>query len=436
MKILLEIHDVDEFESEYLEMIMERGKIILEEVNDVVADIIDKVMDKGDDALIECAEEFDCVKLSKDDLAVTKEEIEEAYDLVDEAYLKALRQAKKNIKKFHEAQIRDNWSIETEPGVEVGQIVRPLKRVGLYIPGGRAPYPSTVLMTALPARAAGVGEIFLVTPPNKEGNIDPTILVAANECKVNEIYKVGGAQAIAALTYGTETIKPVDKIIGPGNMYVMAAKMMVSNDVKIDLPAGPSEICIISDDYADPRFITVDIMAQAEHDPDAFCILLTTSKDIAMAVASEIEVTCEDYSRKEIIKEAVENNVFLVVVKSLGEAVRISNLIAPEHLEILVEEDKQETILDQVQNAGAIFLGNYSPVAIGDYSAGSNHVLPTGGTARNYSGLSALDFVKIIDVVNCTKEGLKNLKDSVLTLATREGLDVHAKSVLKRLEKD
>ncbi|NHI94488.1 MAG: histidinol dehydrogenase [Candidatus Lokiarchaeota archaeon] len=434
MKIVLEIHNLDEFESDYLEMIIERGKIIFEEVNDVVSDIIDKVIEQGDDALVEFTEKFDGVRIKKENLLVTREEIEEAYNSVDESFLKALRQAKKNIKKFHEAQIKNKWFIETEPGVQVGQIVRPFKRAGLYIPGGRAPYPSTVLMTAIPARAAGVGEIFLVTPPNKDGKIDPSILVAADECKVTEIYKVGGAQAIAALAYGTLTIKPVDKIIGPGNMYVMAAKILVSNDVRIDLPAGPSEICIISDSYADPRYITVDIMAQAEHDPDTFCILLTTSKGIAMAVASEIEVTYQDYDRKDIIREALENNVFLVVVENLSEAIRISNLIAPEHLEILVKEEKEEAVLSEIQNAGAIFLGKYSPVAIGDYSAGSNHVLPTGGTAKNYSGLSTMDFMKVIDVVNCTKEGLQNLKDSVLTLAKREGLDVHAQSVLKRLE--
>ena len=436
MKKLLEIHDIEEFESDYLEMIINRGKIIYEEVNDVVSEIIERVIEEGDDALIEYAKKYDDAILKKENLMVSKQEIEEAYNLIDENYLTALRHAKKNIKKFHEEPLRDKWFIETEPGVNVGQIVRPFKRAGIYIPGGRNPYPSTVLMTAIPARTAGVGEIFLVTPPNKEGKIDPSILVAANECKITQIFKVGGAQAIAALAYGTESIKPVDKIIGPGNMYVMAAKMMVSNEVRIDLPAGPSEVLIISDSYANPKYITMDIMCQAEHDPDAFCILLTTSKHIAMAVASEIEVSYREYKREKILGEALENNVFLVVVNNLNEAIRLSNQIAPEHLEILVQKEKEESILDQIQNAGAIFLGEYSPVAIGDYSAGSNHVLPTGGAARNYSGLSTLEFMKIIDVVNCSKEGLQNIKDSVVTLARREGLDVHANSVLKRFEED
>jgi len=432
MKIVLDIITSQDFKEKYLDKIINRGKASVKDVNSVVSEIISKVKANGDGALIEYTEKFDGAKLRKEDLVVTEKEIKDAYNSVDESFVLALKQAITNIKKFHEAQLRDKWFIETEKGVKVGQIMRPYEKIGVYIPGGRAPYPSTVLMGAVPAKVAGVKEIYLATPPDKEGKINPAILVAANEVKITKIFKVGGAQAIAALAYGTETINPVDKIVGPGNVYVMTAKILVSNDVRIDLPAGPSEVLIIADDTANSSFIATDILAQAEHDPDSCCYLLTTSEEIAQAVLNEIGKTFEYYKRKEIIGKVLENNLYVALVKDIPEAIKLSNKIAPEHLEIQIRDP--ESVLDSIENAGAIFLGNYSPVAIGDYSAGSNHVLPTGGLARIYSGLSILDYVKVIDVVNASKEGLKNIKNSVITLAEKEGLEVHAKSVSKRLE--
>ncbi len=429
---MLEIINSQDFKEKYLDAIINRGKTSVEDVNLVVSKIISKVKANGDDALIAYAEKFDGAKLKKGDLVVSEKEIKDAYDSVDESFLIALRQALNNIKKFHEAQLREKWFIETDKGVKVGQIMRPFEKIGVYIPGGRAPYPSTVLMGAVPAKVAGVKEIYLVTPPNKEGKINPAILVAANEVNITKIFKVGGAQAIAALAYGTDTINSVDKIVGPGNVYVMTAKILVSNDVRIDLPAGPSEVLIISDETSNSSFITVDILAQAEHDPDACCYLLTNSEKIAQEVVNEIKNSYKDFKRKEIIENVLENNFYVVLVENIDEAIKISNKIAPEHLEIQINDP--ESILDSIENAGAIFLGNYSPVSIGDYSAGSNHVLPTGGQARIYSGLSILDYVKVIDVVNTSAEGLKNLKKSVITLAEKEGLELHARSVSKRLE--
>ncbi|MHA1797249.1 MAG: histidinol dehydrogenase [Candidatus Helarchaeota archaeon] len=429
---MLEIISSKEFKEKYLSKVKTRGKISLENVNSVVSKIVNDVRTKGEDALIEYTEQFDGVTLKKENLLVKKEEIEESYRMIDESFLNALRQAKKNIQKFHEAQIRDKWFIETDKGIFVGQIMRPLNRVGLYIPGGRAVYPSTVLMGAVPAKSAGVKEVFLVTPPNKEGKIDPSILIAANESNVDKIFKVGGAQAIAALAYGTKIIDPVDKIIGPGNIYVTAAKMMVSNDVRIDLPAGPSEVLIIADETANSEYITIDLLAQAEHDPDSCCYLLTPSKRISEEVISEINKTYKEYKRREIILKVLENNVYIVIVDDLNEAIQISNEIAPEHLELQVSDS--ESLLGSIENAGAIFMNENSPVAIGDYIAGSNHVLPTGGLARIYSGLSTLDFVKIIDVIRGTREGLKSIEKSMIMLAKKEGLDAHAKSVSKRLE--
>jgi len=421
-----------DFKKKYLKSIANRGKVQFEDVSFAVSKIISEVKLRGDDAIITFTERFDGVKLTIEDLEVSKEEIEAAYNEIDKNFLNTLNIAKNNIQKFHEAQVRKPWFIETSEGVSVGQITRPYNRVGLYIPGGRAPYPSTVLMTAIPAKVVNVNEIILCTPPNKDGTINPAILVAANEVGINKIFKVGGAQAIAALAYGTSKIPKVEKIIGPGNIYVQAAKRIVSNDVRIDLPAGPSEILIIADETSNPDFISVDMLSQAEHEPGTFCFLITTSKIIAESTIKKIKKLIPEIPKRENAKQSLENNGFFVVVENMEQVVELANLIAAEHLEIQI--NNPESILKEIRNAGSIFLGDYSPVPLGDFAAGSNHVLPSGGTAKYYSGLSIIDYVKIIDVIKSTKKGLNLLKDCVVSFAKMEGFDAHAKSILERFK--
>lgn len=429
---MLEIITFDEFKEQYLENIVNRGKTQFEDVSFSVSKIISEIKQRGDVAVISYTEEFDGVKLDIESLMVEKSEIEEAYSKVDSKFLEIIATAKKNIEKFHQAQYRKPWFIETTEGVYVGQIMRPFKRIGLYIPSGRAAYPSTVLMTAIPAKVANVREIILCTPPKKDGIIDPYILIAANEVGIDKIFKVGGVQAIAAMAYGTSTIPKVEKIIGPGNIYVQAAKQIVSNEVRIDLPAGPSEILIISDETTNPNYIAADLLSQAEHEPGTFSFLITTSTKIAEQSIAKLKKMLSKLPRKEIINEALEKNGFFIVVESIEQAIQLANDIAPEHLEILIKNPK--LILDKIENAGAIFLGEFSPVPLGDFAAGSNHVLPSGGAARYYSGLSIVDYVKLIDVVQSTKKGLKNLKDCVVTFAQVEGFEAHAQSILERFK--
>ncbi len=315
-------------------------------------------------------------------------------------------------------------------GILLGQIVRPINSVGIYSPGGRNPYPSSVLMCAIPAKVAGVRRIIACTPSRREGGVDPAILVAADISGVDEIYRVGGAQAIAAMAYGTETIPAVGKIAGPGNIYVTTAKLHVSRDVAIDLPAGPSELLVIADEEANPIFIASDMLAQAEHDPCSSVILLTTSRRLADQVMNELEKQRKFLSRNEILKSSIGKNGFIITVENLKDATNLANELAPEHLEIFTR--KPYMLLREVESAGAIFLGEYSPVAIGDYTVGTNHVLPTGGWAKIYSGLSILDFVKTISFVDCSANGLKKLAEATITMAELEGLDGHAKSVIVR----
>ena len=422
------------FKGEILDRIVNRGKTDLSSISLAVRKIITDVRKNGDEALLRYTEKFDNIRLTKSKLKVAKKEIKESYKKLERSQINALKNAAMNIARFHKNQIKDVWSLETEKGVTVGQVTRPLSSVGVYAPGGKASYPSSVLMCAIPAKVAGVKKIVACSPPGKNGNINPALLVAADIAGATEIYRVGGTQAIAAMAYGTETVPKVDKIVGPGNVFVTAAKLEVSKDVAIDIPAGPSEILIIADETANASFIASDLLAQAEHDLQAWAILLTTSKDLALAVKEELYKQIESLSRTETIKASIQTGGLIVIVKNIEEAVDYANLIAPEHLQIQTKTPRK--VFSKIQNAGAVFLGNYSPVAFGDYSAGLNHVLPTGGYAKSYSGLSTMDFVKTINFLQCSRQGYLNLKRTTVTLAKLEGFDGHARSVSIRGEEN
>ena len=423
-----------EFRERILDRVVNRGKMDLSSISLAVRKIITDVRENGDGALLRYTEKFDNVRLTRSKMKVAKKEIKEAYKKLERSQINALKKAAMNIARFHKKQTKDMWSLETAKGVTVGQATRPLSSVGVYTPGGKASYPSSVLMCAIPAKVAGVKKIVVCSPPGTDGNINPVLLVAADIAGVNEIYLVGGAQAIAAMAYGTETVPKVDKIVGPGNVFVTAAKLEVSKDVAIDVPAGPSEVLIITDETANASFIASDLLAQAEHDPQAWAILLTTSKDLALAVKEEVYKQMESLSRTETVKASIQRGGLIVIVKNIEEAVDYANLIAPEHLQIQTKTPRK--VFSKIQNAGAVFLGNYSPVAFGDYSAGLNHVLPTGGYAKVYSGLSTRDFVKTINFMQCSRQGYLNLKRTTVTLAKLEGFDGHARSVSIRGEEN
>ncbi len=384
----------------------------LDEFIEKVRPIVNAVRERGDEALIEFTEKFDGVRI--ENLRVEKEEVDRAYELVDDEVLDALEVARENIEKFHSLTAPQETFIDFDYAV-LGKRYVPVESAGLYVPGGRASYPSTALMAGIPASIAGVERIVVCTPPAKDGSVNPLTLVACDIAGVHEIYRVGGAQAIAALAYGTETINPVVKIAGPGNVYVTAAKILVSKDVAIDMPAGPSEILIIADESADAELIAFDCLAQLEHDPMAVAVLLTTSEKVARKV-------------EEIASKAV-----IAVVSSVDEAIEISNSFAPEHLEIVVEN--AEKLIPKVKNAGSVFIGELSGVAFGDYASGTNHILPTAGYARMYSGLSVETFVKSITFQELRENGVKMIGESVVRLARAEGLEYHALSAQKRLER-
>lgn len=394
-----------------------------------VKDIISKVRTGGDKALIDYTRIFDGVEL--ENIRVTQEEIQDAYKYVDDETTEILKEAADNIRLFHEAQIQETWMKDFSEGITLGQLVNPIERVGLYVPGGKGGYPSTVLMDSIPALVAGVKSIALITPPDKEGNVNPYILVAADMVGIREIYKVGGAHGIAALAYGTETIKPVYKIVGPGNIYVATAKKQVFGKVAIDMIAGPSEICIIADDGANISFIAADMLSQAEHDEMATSILITT-KDIYDDLNKELSLQMNSLSRKSIMEQSIKNNSRVFIVETLDCAIQLSNLIAPEHLELLVENS--EELLSKVINAGAVFLGCYSPEPVGDYFAGPNHTLPTSGTARFSSPLGVYDFVKKSSIIRYDKIRLKNAGKKIIHFAEREGFTAHANAVGRRLD--
>lgn len=397
-----------------------------------VSEIITEVASEGDKALFKYTEKFDGAKLES--LRVTPEEIAGAYEAVDEDLMDSLRQAAENIFAFHDEQReRDFWLTEVTPGVLVGQKVVPLESVGAYVPGGRASYPSSALMTVIPAKAAGVPRIVVCSPPASDGQINPLTLVAADMAGADEIYKLGGVQAIAAMAFGTESIDRVHKIVGPGNVYVTAAKLLVREAVEIDFPAGPSEVLIIADRTANPGVVASDMIAQAEHDPSSMAVLVTTDELMAQAVAEEMYIQAEAAARKEIVKQSLEHCAILVA-SGLEEAVDFSNAFAPEHLEIITVNPME--VLEEIQNAGSIFLGSFTPVAAGDYASGTNHVLPTSGYARVFSGLNVDHFTKKMTVQLISEDGLGALKNSIVPLAEAEGLFAHAESVKRRLEKN
>lgn len=405
---------------------------VVPEVNvaDIVADIIKNVREKGDKALYEYTEKFDKASLSS--LKVTKEEIDEALASVDEKFVDILKKAAANIRKFHEKQVRNSFIINDENGIVTGQKVIPVDRAGLYVPGGTAAYPSTVLMDSIPAKIAGCKEVVMVTPPMQNGKVNPVILAAAAIAGVDTIIKVGGAQAIAALAYGTESVPKVDKIVGPGNAFVAEAKKQVYGVVSIDMIAGPSEILIVADGKSNARHIAADLLSQAEHDKMASAVLVTDSSSLAQKVQKELEVQIPSLERSEIARVSIDQNGKIIVAETLDAAIEIANEIAPEHLELCV--DNPFDYLDSIRHAGSIFMGRNCPEALGDYYAGPNHTLPTSGTAKFSSPLSVDDFVKKTQYTYYTKEALAKIARDVEYFATKEGLTAHAKSAVIRME--
>lgn len=397
------------------------------------AEILENVRKRGNEAVLEYTTKFDKAELSPKTLRVSEEEIEAAYKVIDQEVLPALRQARDNIAEYHEKQLQKSWFEPEEDGTTLGQLIRPLERVGIYVPGGTASYPSSVLMNAVPAKVAGVKEIVMVAPPTAGGQIDPYSIVAAKEAGVTEIYKIGGAQAVAALAYGTETIKKVDLITGPGNIYVTLAKKMVYGQVNIDMLAGPSEILIIADASADPLYVAADLLSQAEHDVLASAVLVTPSMELAKAVKAEVERQTGYLSRKDILTASLRDYSCIIVTKDMDEAIDMANRYAPEHLELAL--DKPFEVLGKIKNAGAVFMGHYTAEPVGDYFAGPNHVLPTGGTARFYSPLNVDTFMKKMSIISYSKARLESVGKHIVKLAKVEGLDAHANSVQVRLDK-
>ncbi|WP_094227994.1 histidinol dehydrogenase [Methanolobus psychrotolerans] len=413
----------------------ERNKLVgrggeLADVGDTVASILKDVKQNGDAALREYTRTFDGADIEV--IEVSKKEIDAAARSVDPALLAHLEFAAHNIRKFHEAQMPQKmWFIELSPGIELGQKVTPLESVGAYVPGGRASYPSTALMTIVPAKVAGVRNVVMCTPPGKDGKVNSLTLAAAKVAGADHVYRLGGVQAVAAMAYGTESVMKVDKIVGPGNVFVTAAKMQVRDMAEIDFPAGPSEVLIIADDSCNARMAASDMIAQAEHDPNAVSVIVTTSENLAVAVMDEIIKQAKVTLRKEIVNTSLENAAVLVA-DSMEECIAFSNEFAPEHLEIMVEDS--DTVLEKIEHAGSIFVGNYAPVPVGDYASGTNHVLPTAGYARIYSGLNIAHFLKSSSIQKISKKGLETLKDSVISIAEKEGLKAHADSVRARFE--
>lgn len=411
-----------------------RNEETKKEVTEDVMKIINDVRLNKDEALIKYAKKFDGFDVKNpNEFIASKEEIEEGAKLVGNNFIRILERTKKQITEFHKNQVEKSWSIYKNDGVILGQMVRPLKRVAVYVPGGTAAYPSTVMMNVIPAKIAGVEEIIMITPVKENGKVAPVILAAAKVCGIDKIYKVGGAQAVAAVAYGTETIPKVDKIVGPGNIFVATAKKCCYGKVDIDMIAGPSEVLVIADEYANPKYIAADLMSQAEHDRLASAMLITTSEKLVDKVNAEIKRQLGYLNRTEIIEESLKNYGGAIITKTLNEAFEIANEIAPEHLEILTNDPISN--LTKVKNAGSIFLGENSPEPLGDYMSGTNHVLPTGGTAKFYSSLGVYDFVKYSSYSYYPRNVLETFKDDVVEFANLEGLDAHANSIKVRFEK-
>ena len=397
-----------------------------------VAAILADVKEKGDEAVFDYTKRFDGADINAGNIVVTKDEIDEAYSLVDEQLVEVIRKALVNIREYHAKQKQYSWFDSTPNGTILGQKVTPLNRVGVYVPGGKAAYPSSVLMNIIPAKVAGVSQIIMTTPPGKDGRVNPGTLVAANEAGVDVIYKVGGAQAIAAMAYGTDSIRKVDKIVGPGNIYVALAKKAVYGHVSIDSIAGPSEILVIADETANPRYVAADLLSQAEHDEMASAILITTSEELDDKVSKEIDGFVAELSRSEIISKSLENYGYILIAKDIDEAVETANEIASEHLEIVTKDPF--TVMTKIRNAGAIFLGEYSSEPLGDYFAGPNHVLPTNGTAKFFSPLGVDDFIKKSSIISYSREALEPIHEDIIKFACAERLTAHANSIKVRFE--
>lgn len=422
----------EENKRDLLKNLLKRSTTSYPEYEKTVSEIINNVKDNGDKALFEYTLKFDKFSLNADNIRVTKQEIEAAYKEMDPKYVEVIKRAKENIVAFHEKQVRQSW-IDTKPdGSILGQRIIPIEKAGTYVPGGKAAYPSSVLMNILPAKVAGVSKVVMVTPPDAQGKINPGTLVAADIAGVDEIYKVGGAQAIAALAFGTESVPKVDKITGPGNIYVALAKKAVYGNVGIDSIAGPSEIIVLADETANPRYVAADLLSQAEHDQLASAILVTTDEKLAAKVSEEVDGFTKVLSRADIIKASLDNFGYILVAKNMEEAIDTVNEIAGEHLEILTKNPFNT--MTKIKNAGAIFLGEYSSEPLGDYFAGPNHILPTNGTSRFFSPLSVDDFIKKSSIICYSEEGLKEVHEDIELFAKNEGLTAHANSVHVRFE--
>jgi histidinol dehydrogenase len=419
-----------------IKAIKNRSEEDLLETDRLVQEIISNVKKYGDSMVVSYSKKFDGIQenIFSSGFKVSEEEINDAINLVEPEIYNYLLEAAENISSFHKRQIQETWIIEKPGQNKLGQIIQPIENVGIYVPGGKAAYPSTVLMNAIPAKIAGVNRVVMVTPPMKDGKVNPYVLAAAKIAKVDEIYKVGGAQAIAALAYGTESIMPVNKITGPGNIYVARAKRMVFGIVDIDMIAGPSEVCIVADENSNTEFIAADLLAQAEHDEMASSILVTTSKQIGDMVVKAVQRQIYQLKKPEIAQKSIENNGIIFICEDIESCFEISNQLAPEHLEILLDDAYQH--LSSVRNAGAVFLGQYSPEPLGDYFAGPNHTLPTSGTAKFSSPLGVYDFIKRTSVIEYSKESLFKAKDKIIGIANKEGLEAHGKSIEIRFLKN
>ena len=417
-----------------LENLLKRSPSSYGKYEMAVAQILDKVKQEKDQALFGYTKEFDKADITAESIKVTEEEIKEAYEQVDPSLLAVIRKALVNIRTYHEKQRQNSWFTSSENGTMLGQKVTPLYRVGVYVPGGKAVYPSSVLMNIVPAKVAGVPNIVMCTPPGRDGKVYPTTLVAAREAGADVIYKVGGAQAVAAMAFGTESIPKVDKIVGPGNIFVALAKKAVYGHVSIDSVAGPSEILVLADDTANPHYVAADLLSQAEHDEMASAILITTSTELAKKVQSEIEGYLKVLSRREIIEKSLENFGYILIAEDMDEAIEAANEIASEHLEIVTANAFE--VMMKIRNAGAIFIGEYSSEPLGDYFAGPNHVLPTNGTAKFFSALSVDDFIKKSSIVYYSREALKEIHKDIVQFATAEQLTAHANSIAVRFEKE
>lgn len=421
----------DDTRKDILEDLLKRSPNNYGEFEGRVNTIISAVKEKRDEAVFSYTKQFDGADIDSSNIKVTEEEIEEAYSLVDPKLLDVIRKALVNIKDYHQKQVQNSW-FTSNYGVILGQKVTALEKAGVYVPGGKAVYPSSVLMNVLPAKVAGVDKIIMCTPPDREGKVYPSTLVAANEAGVDEIYKVGGAQAIAAMAFGTESIPKVDKIVGPGNIYVALAKKAVFGYVSIDSIAGPSEILVLADETANPRYVAADLLSQAEHDEMASSILITTSMDIAKAVSEEVDKFVAVLSRKEIIQKSLDNYGYILVADNMDDAIAAVNDIASEHMEIVTKDPFH--VMTKIRNAGAIFIGEYSSEPLGDYYAGPNHVLPTNGTAKFFSPLSVDDFIKKSSIISYSREALENVHTNIEQFAECEKLTAHANSIKVRFE--